>query len=217
MLIRTMVLVAFVAALGETIVYGSAALARMTLHAREHAAVRAAFSDGVRQAQEVAAGGQIPQATATCGLATNQGCAITVRTTIAVPTPIPGATPSGCLSEACTVYVQNNSHVAESRVSYRITADVLATNGDVLMTRSGVVAFRTFATSPYAALIGSLDATLDAIANGGVGDDAGNNGTNSTLIHVEYQQSGNPATRVPADAWRALDEHPATAAPSWDD
>lgn len=212
-----MVLVAFVAVLGETVVYGAAALARMTFHAREHAAVRAAFSDGIRQAQAAAAGGPMPQPRATCAFATSQGCAINVRTTVSIPSPVPGATPASCPGTTCTVYMQNNSHVGESRVSYRITADVLASNGDVLMTRSGIVAFRTFATSPYAALIGSVDATLDAIANGGVGDDAGNNGTASTLIHVEYQQSGDPATRVPADVWRALDEHPPSAAPSWDD
>ncbi len=217
MLIRAMVLIVFVAVLSETIVYGAAALARMTFHAREHAAVRAAFSDAVRSAQSAAAGGPIPQPSATCAYATSAGCAITVRTTISVPTPVPGSTPSSCPNGECTVYTQNNSHVAESRASYAVTAQVLASNGDVMMTRGGIVAFRTFATPPYAALIGSLDATLDAITNGGVSDDAGSASTaNSTLIHVEYQQSGAPATPVPADVWRALEEHPATAAPSWD-
>ncbi len=217
MLIRAMVLIAFVAVLAETIVYGAAALARMAFHAREHAAVRAAFSDAVRGAQSAAAGGPVPQPSATCGYATNTGCVITVRTMISVATPVPASTPSACPEDGCTVYEQNNSHVAESRASYAITAQVLASNGDVLMTRSGIVAFRTFATPPYAALVGSLDATLDAIADGGAGDDAGSaSNPNSTLIHVEYQQTGGPATPVPADVWRALDEHPATAAPSWD-
>jgi hypothetical protein len=212
-----MVLVVFVAVLGETIVYAAAALARMTFHAREHAAVRSAFADAVRAAQTAAAGGPIPQPSTTCAYSTNSGCAITVRMAISVPTPVPGSTPSSCPNGDCTVYEQNNSHVAESRASYAITTQVLASNGDVLMTRGGIVAFRTFATPPYAALAGSLDATLDAIANGGVGDDGGSaSNENSTLIHVEYQQSGAPATPVPADVWRALDEHPATAAPSWD-
>lgn len=217
MLIRAMVLIAFVTVLAETIGYGAAALARMSFHAREHAAVRAAMSDAIRRTQNAAAGGSIPQPSATCAYATNLGCAITVKTAIAVPAPNPGSTPSSCTNAACTVYLQNNSHVGESRATYEITAQVIAANGDVMMTRAGVVAFRTFATAPYAALVGSFDATLDAIANGGVGDDAGSaSQTNATLIHVEYQQQGSPATQTPADVWRALDEHPATAAPSWD-
>lgn len=212
-----MVLIAFVAVLGETAVYGAAALARMSFHAREHAAVRAAMSDAIRQAQSAAAGGPIPQPSTTCAYATNLGCAITVKTTIAIPTPNPGVTPSSCAGGACTVYLQNNSHVEESRAIYAISAQVLAANGDVMMTRGGAVAFRTFATAPYAALVGSFDTTLDALANSGVGDDAGSaSQTNATLIHVEYQQQGNPAAQTPADAWRALDEHPATAAPTWD-
>jgi hypothetical protein len=216
MLIRAMVLIAFVAVLGETILYGAAALARMSFHAREDAAVRAALSDGIRQAQTAAAGGPIPRPSPSCGFTTNLGCAITVRTTISIPTPVPGATPATCQSGACTVYMQNNSHVAESRVSYRITAQALATNGEVLMTRGGVATFRTLAAAPYATLAGSLDDTLDAIVNGGSGDDAGHAGTHATLIHVDLQQSGTAATPMPADVWRALDEHPATAAPSWD-
>jgi hypothetical protein len=216
MLVRTMVLIAFAAVLGETIVYGAAALARMSFHAREHAAVRVAFASAIEQAQRAAAGAAIPAPSAMCAYATETGCAVTVRTAIAVPTAVPGATPSSCPSDACTVYMQNNSHVAESRASYSITAQVLASNGDVLMTRSAVVGFRTFAAPPYAALAGLLDTTLDAIADGGSGDDGGSASTQSTLIHVDYQQNGNAATRVPADAWRALDEHPATAAPSWD-
>ena len=212
-----MVLIAFVAVLGETIVYGAGALARMTFHAREYTAVRTALADAIRSAQSAAAGRPIPQPSATCAYATNNGCAITVRTTISVPTPVPGSTPATCPNAGCTVYAQNNSHVAESRAAFAIAGQVLASNGDVLMTRAGIVAFRTFATPPYATLVGSLDATLDAIANGGVGDDGGSgSNTNSTLIHVEYQQSGVPATPIPADVWRALDEHPATAAPSWD-
>jgi hypothetical protein len=217
MLIRAMLLIAFVTVLAETAVYGAAALARMTFHARERAALRAAFSDAIRAAQTAAAGGAISAPSATCVFTTDKGCAITVRTTISVPTPVAGATPSSCPNGDCTVYMQNNSHVAESRASYTIAAQVIASNGDVLATRRGVVAFRTFATPPYAALVGSLDDTLDAMANGGISDDAGNeSATSSTLIHVDYQQSGNPATQVPADVWRALDEHPATAAPSWD-
>ncbi len=218
MLVRVMVLTAFVAVLGETIVYGAAALARMSFHAREHAAVRAAFSDAIRQAQTAAAGAPIPQPSAICAYATNLGCAMTVRTTISVPSPNPGATPQSCADAACTIYMQSNSHVAESRASYAITAQVTASNGDVMMTRRGVVAFRTFATAPYATLVGSLDATLDGLANGDVGDDAGSaSQTNATLIHVDYQQQGSPATRIPGDVWRSLDEHPAAAAPSWDE
>jgi len=213
-----MVLIAFVAVVGETVVYGAAALARMSFHAREQAAIRGAVLDAIRQAQSTAAGVPVPQPSATCAYATNDGCSITVKTTVAIATPNPGSTPPSCASAACSVYMQNNSHVGESRASYAVTAQLLAADGGVMATRSGLVAFRTFATAPYAALVGSVDATLDAITNGGAGDDGGSaSQTNATLIHVDYQQQGNPATHTPADVWRTLDEHPATAAPSWDD
>jgi len=216
MLLRTIVLVAFVAALGEAIVYGSAALARMAFHAREHAAVRTAFAAAVSQAQSAAATGTIPAPSATCAYQSDQHCVITVKTTIAAATAVPGATPSACPSTDCTVYMQNNSNVAESRVNYAITEQVLAQNGDVILSRSASVAFRTFAEAPYASLVGSLDQTLDAIQNAGVSDDGGNTAASgSTLIHVQYQQSGT-SNRVPGDVWRSQDEHPATAAPGWD-
>ncbi len=217
MLVRVIVLIAFVAVLGEAVVFGAAALARMSFHVREHAAVRAAFSDAIRQAQTAAAGGPIPQPTATCIYASSLGCAVTVRATVSVATPNPGSTPLTCADASCTVYMQSNSHVDESRVRYALTAQVLAGNGDVMMTRAGDVMFRTFATEPYAALVGSLDATLDTLANAGAGDDGGRaSQTNATLIHVDYQQRGNPATQTAGDVWHALDEHPSTAAPPWD-
>lgn len=217
MLLRALVLVAFIAVLGETIVYGASALARMSFHARERAAVRSAFAAGVLRAQQAAIDGTIPQPSATCAYANQNGCAIMVRTSIAVATPAPGATPLACANAGCTIYLQGNTHVGESRASYTITEEVLATNGDVMMARRANVAFRTSATPPYAALTGSLDATLDAIDRGRTGDDGGNAATGvSTLIHVEYQRSGGVGQRTPGDVWRALDQHPATTSPSWD-
>jgi hypothetical protein len=212
-----MVLIAFVAVLGEGIVYGAAGLARMSFHARVHAAIRSAFADAVHQAQTAAINGTVPLPVATCAYANDAGCAITVRTAIVAATPAPSPAPSSCVTAGCTVYMQNNSHVSESRASYAITESVVASNGDVLMSRTATVAFRTFATAPYASLVGSLDATLDAIAKGSAGDDGGSaSPANSTLIHVEYRQSGNPAVRIPGDVWRAQVEHPATTSPSWD-
>ena len=76
MLIRTMLLIAFAAVLGEAIVFGSAALARMSLHAREAAAIRSAFSDAIREAQNAAITGVIPAPVATCAYANKGGCAI---------------------------------------------------------------------------------------------------------------------------------------------
>lgn len=217
MLIRTMVLVAFIAMLGETIVYASAALARMSFHARESAAVRSAFQDAVHAAQQAAISGRLPQPRTTCAYADASGCEIRVSTTIATATPVPGATPNVCPAADCTIYMQGNTHVAESRSSFTIVERVLAANGDVMMRRSATVSFRTFATAPYAALVGSLDATLDAIDRSGAGDDGGSGSTaDSTLIHVEYRQQGNQGVRSPGDVWRAQDQHPATAAPSWD-
>lgn len=216
MLLRALVLVAFLAVLGESILYGAAALARVSFHAREVVAVRNAFAAGIARAQQAAIDGAVPHPSATCAYSEGSGCAITVRTAIAQATAVPGTPPSACVSAGCAVYLQSNSHVGESRASFTISEAVLASNGDVLMTRSGTVAFRTFANAPYAALVGSLDQTLDAISNGGTGDDGGNaSGTAATLIHVQYQQSATGA-RSSGDVWRAHDERTATSTSAWD-
>ncbi|HET9029731.1 MAG TPA: hypothetical protein VFN49_06095 [Candidatus Aquilonibacter sp.] len=216
MLIRAMLLVAFLAALGETIAFAAAGLARMSFHAKEAAAVRAAFAGAILQAQEAAISGTLPTPATTCVLAGEQGCSIRIQTVIAVATPVPGTAPSACPSTQCVVFEQNNSHVGESRANYSIAQYVLASNGDVMIHRAATVTFRTFAAPPYASLAGSIDETLDAVSARGTGDDAGNaDGSSSTLIHVEYRAAGTGA-RQSGDVWRGQSEHPATASAAWD-
>lgn len=216
MLLRTIVLLAVLTLLGQAIVFGCSALARMSFHAKQAAAVRVAFEDAVQQARKAAITGTLPQPSATCMYSSGNGCAIRVETAIAPATPVPGAEPTACPQTACVVYAQNNSHVSESRASYAIGEEVVAPNGDVLMRRAATVTFRRFATFPYASLVGSLDQTLDSIDVGGSGDDGGNaSPMSATLIHVRYQTSGGGAA-TSGDVWRAQSEHPATASPGWD-
>lgn len=212
MLLRTLFLVAFIVAIGDAVVFASAALGRATFHARENAAMRQAFATGIAQAQTSAPTATIPAPASTCAYAGVHGCTIAVSTMIATPTPNPQTTPAFCPSTSCVVYEQDNTHVTEGRIAYVITAQLRSANGDVLATRSATVAFRTFATAPYATLVGSLDATLDD-AVGGVSDDGGSAKT-GTLIHVRYQQEGSAATRS-ADVWKSVDERAATPAPAW--
>jgi hypothetical protein len=225
MLLRTMFLLALLALLAETFVHGAGALARVALQHRELAATRAAFSAAVSAAQQSAAraiaAGQspslvLPSPFATCYDATSTGCAIAATASISTPTPAALPSPPACPQTDCTIYLQANSAVAESRVAYHISTTVTAANGDALVSRAGDGAFRTFTAPPYASLVGSLDATLDALENGGAGDDGGNASAAGTLITVEYVPSGAGSSPIPGNVWHAQDEHPATSAPAWD-
>ncbi len=223
MLLRTILVLLFVAALAEAVVHGAAALAQATLHHRAVAATRALFADQIAAAQTAiaaVAGAKpaAPQPLATCAYADAGGCAMQAVATVSLATPGPAETPTACPQTDCTIYLQTNSAVNESRVTFHFSAVITARGGATLATRAGNVTFRTFTAPPYAALAGSLDETLDALENGGVGDDGGSSAAGaSTLINVQYVPQGASATSgVSGNAWQAQDEHPAQQAPAWD-
>lgn len=222
MLLRTVFLLALLAVLGETIVHGAASLAQSALRQRALDAARVAFVSGVRAAQasvaqSVAANPQTssfaaPAPIATCAYADANGCEINVQTSFAAPSAAPSPSPSSCPGTACTIVLQSNSTVSEARASFVIASVVSAASGATLASRSGVVAFRTFAAPPYASIVGGTDATLDALINGGAGDDAG---ASNTLITVEYNASGGGSSTA-GNVWQPVIESPASAAPAWD-
>ena len=225
MLLRACFLIALIAVLAETMAHGAAALAGVALKQRELSALRGALSAAIAAAQTsaaraIAAGADpssaVPAPYATCYDSSSAGCVISATASVSTPTPAAMATPSSCPETNCTMYLQGNTAVAESRVAYRISATVVAANGDILASRTGGVSFRTFGTPPYVSLTGSLDSTLDAIENGGVGDDGGNANAAGTLISVEYVRSGAATSPLPGNVWRATQQHPATSAPAWD-
>ncbi len=221
MLLRTIFLLALLAALGETIVHGAASLAQAALRQRALDAARLAFVSGARAAQtsvahSIAANPQTstfaaPAPIATCAYADANGCEINVQTTFAMQPAAPAASPLPCPGTACTIVLQSNSAVSEGRASFGIASVVSAASGATLASRSGVVAFRTFATPPYASIIGGTDATLDALINDGTGDDAG---APNTLITVEYDPSGGGSSTA-GNVWQPIIESPASAAPAW--
>jgi hypothetical protein len=222
MLLRTVFLLALLAVLGETIVHGAASLAQAALRQRALDAARLAFVSGVRTAQasvaqSIAANPQTsnfvaPAPIATCAYADANGCQINVQTNFAVQSAVPAPSPSACPGTACTIVLQSNSAVSESRASFAIASIVSAASGATLASRNGIVAFRTFATPPYASIVGGTDATLDALINGGAGDDAG---SFNTLITVEYDPSAGGSSTA-GNVWQPIIESPASAAPAWD-
>lgn len=212
MLLRTMFLLALLAVIGETIVHGAASLAQVALRQRAVDTARTAFISDVQVAQTAAAQGSVPAPVATCAYADTGGCEINVQTTFATPTPAAAATPAACPGTACTVVMQGNSSVSEGRATYIISSVVSAANGAPLASRVGVVTFRTFATAPFASVVGSTDATIDPLMNGGTADDAG--ATNS-LITVEYDLRGGGGATA-GNVWQPVVESPASAAPAWE-
>ena len=220
MLLRTLFLLALLAVLGETIVHGAASLAQAALRQRALDAARLAFVSGVRAAQasvaqSVAANPQAssfaaPAPIETCAYADANGCELNVQTHCEAQSAAPA--PSSCPGTACTIVLQNNSAVSETRASFVIASVVSATSGATVASRSGIVAFRTFAAAPYASIVGGADATLDALFNGGAGDDAG---APNTLINVEYDPNAGGASTA-GNVWQPAIESPASAAPAWD-
>ena len=207
-----MFLLALLAVVGETLVHGAASLAQAALRQRALDTARTAFVSGVRAAQTVAAQGGIPAPIATCAYAEANGCEINVQTTFATPTPAAVPSPTACPGTACTVVLQSNTAVSESRATYIISSVVSAANGSPLASRIGMVTFRTFATAPYASIVGSTDGTVDALMNGGTADDAG---AASSLITVEYDLRGGGAATT-GNVWQPVVESPASAAPAWE-
>ncbi|HUN30158.1 MAG TPA: hypothetical protein VMV65_10170 [Alphaproteobacteria bacterium] len=220
MLLRTVFLLALLAVLGESIVHGAASLAQAALRQRALDAARVAFINGVRTAQasvaqDVAANPgsssfAAPAPIATCAYAGANGCEMTVQTSFMAPSAMPSST--ACPGTSCTIELQGNSSVNEARASFIISSVVSSANGAPLGSRSGVVAFRTFATPPYASIVGGTDTTLDALTNGGAGDDGG---SSRTLIDVEYDPRGGGASTA-GNVWQPAVESPASAAPAWE-
>jgi hypothetical protein len=225
MLLRTLLLLAFITALSETLLQGAAALARVSLHERAVAAARVGFVSGAARAQQwlaqsIAArsplsAAAMPSPSAICTIAAGSTCALTVTTTISTPPPNPSATPSACPGTDCVVYLQDNAAVAESRFRVRITSTVTGTSGTVYAVRSGEIAFRTYLTPPYASLAGALEASLDEIAPNFAGDDAGTANGTPTLVKVDYVQPGSGASPLPGNVWQAQAQHPSAPAPAW--
>jgi hypothetical protein len=211
-LLRTMFLLALLAVLGETIVHGAASLAQAALRARSLDAARTAFVSGVRAAQASIAQGVAPAPIATCAFADANGCEINVQTTIATATPSAAPAATACPSTPCTVILQGNSAVSEARATFLISTVVNSASGATLARRSGTVAFRTFATPPYAAIVGGADATIGALLDGGAADDGG---APTSLITVEYDPSDG-GTNTAGNVWQPVIENPASAAPAWE-
>lgn len=212
MLLRTMFVLALLAVLAETIVHGAASLAQAALRLRALDAARTGFISGVQAAQASLAQHLAPAPIATCAFADAGGCEINVQTTVATATPSSAPEATSCPGTPCTVVLQSNSAVSEARASFIVSSVVTGPSGATLATRSGTVAFRTFATPPYAAIIGGTDATLGALLEGGTADDAG---APNTLITVKYQPSSGGAATA-GNVWQPVLESPASAAPAWE-
>jgi hypothetical protein len=227
MLLRTLFISTLLAVVAETIVHGAHARAQASLRRTASSGVQRTFETATTAAQAaiasaVEAGGDpqtiqpaAPAPSATCVLASQNGCALEGRATIAFQTPAPQTSP--CASGACTVYEQGNDTVAEWRTRAAIAVEVVAAGGAVLASRSEIVAFRTFRVAPYAALVGSLDGSVQRLSGDGAGDDAGAvpNGTApGSLIDVIYENRTNKKT-IPANVWRAQVQNSGSVPEAW--
>lgn len=220
MLLRTLFLLAMIAVIGETIVHASGALAKAALHRRALVAAHSALASATQTAQQAIATAMqegtplaLPAASSTCALATRVGCAL-VATTDVRTAPVSAAASKQCPDTNCVIYTQANDTVSEDRITIAIVVSVAPASGDAVAQRASTVTFRTMHVPPYAVIAGSSDATLDALTNGGTGDDGGANVAGAgTLVNIVYR---NGATTIPANVWGSRAQNPQTSIPSWD-
>lgn len=227
MLLRTLFVLVLFAALSETIVHGAHELAQTLLRREAALAVRQELATATAQAREsiahaIAAGADpreavppSPSPSATCAIALASGCALTAKATMAFT--VAAATASPCPSDGCTVYEQDNDAVTEGRIIAEISAQASSSDGTILASRDRRLTFRTWRVTPYAALTGALDESLEALAPAGAGDDGGAvpNGTApGTLIDVLYQNQRTGAT-IPANVWHPENQRQAITPFAW--
>lgn len=222
MLLRTIFVLALVAVLAEAIVHAAAALAMQALHQRALQTARSAFITAEQNAQATiaqtlagdpsASSFPLPSPMATCVYADSNGCEIDARTSFSSPAPAAFSPGAPCPQTNCAILLQANSAVDEGRVRVLIATTIDAANGAQLATRSGIATFRTFGVAPYATLAGSVDASADALMNGGSADDAG---AAASLITVQYAPSGGGAG-IAGNVWQSANEASPTSAPAWE-
>ncbi len=231
MLLRVLLLLAFVTALVQAIMLATASLAHATIaHRAADLANRATLTATTRAQTALAAAvaadpgastvpGLSPIPIATCAPLGTSACAFRAIGVVTFVTPGAAPSPAGsaCPDRGCASYWQENDLVAEGRGDATISTIVTGPTGAILARRNAEVRFRTLAVPPYAVLAGSLDLRGDGLAGNGAGDDAGSIGTanGGTLIDVVYQNARTNA-RIPANVWRAQSYDVAPAALPWD-
>lgn len=230
MLLRTLFLLALLATLGETLLVGANAFAKVALRRDVALALRQQIASATTRAQMATqavlrAGGDpralwpvAPAPQPTCVLAAADGCRLEASATIAfAPMPAPAASATPCADGACTIYLQGNDALDEGRIVATIAATVTGPSGAPLGARATTAVFRTSRDAPYAILSGFGDASIASLAGRPVGDDGGamaNGAAPGTLFDVTFENALTGA-RLAANVWQPQLERPAPVAPPW--
>lgn len=215
MLLRAIFLCFAVAVLGETLFQAAGAAALAAFHRQGIAAAESGFAESAQIVQSTIASAmavatplpsQIPDPAPTCALSYTDGCALVEHSHIVIAT----ASPSPCSSQ-CATFLQENDAVDEGRVAASISVTVTNAAGNLVASRRGTLLFRTLRVAPYALTAGTLDATLDGVADtGDIAGTAPSATSSGTLVDVVYRNAQSGAI-MPANVWNAL---PAVAPPA---
>jgi hypothetical protein len=227
-LLRTLLSVAFIIALGTCVVQSATGLVRARLlraaqTAADHGAAAALAAIQTAGASAIAGGSDprelriTPPSVAGCAAPDQANCPLHVTVSFENTTTkwAVGAVPGASCAPLCAVGMQENDAVAEGRLAERFRIRVIGSDGSVLAERDRYAVFRTFRAPPYLALAGTRDAGSDAIASGtSEGDDGGVPG--STTVNVRYVNGANAAA-IDANVWssRAWSDADARAS-DWD-
>jgi hypothetical protein len=214
-LLRTVFVVAFLVALAGVIVGATASLARAQVHRRAAIAADASFAQAVAATQagiaSAIAGGAdsrnltfVPPSTPPACAAVDAGgkCALNVTTSIDNTTtqPIATSADAAACTPLCAQNIQGNDAIGEGRLAVRVRAAVSGASGEIFAARDRYAIFRTLRLPPYAALIGTRDATSETIGIGNMeGADAGVPALST--IDVRYVNAATGAS-LDANAWQ---------------
>ena len=217
---RTCFLILLIACVADTIIHSTMALGSAALHRRALSAARVEIArDTASLQQSLVLRNPIPQPLPTCVASDAGGCTLSATTQIALlQAPTPSAAQSACPQSDCTAYAQGNDLVAEGRIGAIISATIATSDGAIIARRAARVTFRTLSVPPYAALVGSVDETLDAISPNGAGDDGGSapsGGGPGTLIDV-LDRNASSGALTPANVWLPHTQSATRATPLWE-
>lgn len=220
MLLRSWFLILLIVLLCDAVIHAAMALGAAAVHRRALIAASTEMTRGATTLQQsIALHSAIPAPSPTCVASGANGCSLVAITQILLanpPSPVPSPLP--CPKQDCTAFAQGNDVVAEGRINATISTTITATDGTVLARRSALVTFRTLSVPPYAALVGSLDATVGEIATNGAGDDGGavpQGPALGTLIDV-LDRNASTGALTPANVWLAHTQNAASVMPAWE-
>ncbi|GAC1500542.1 MAG: hypothetical protein NVS1B14_04540 [Vulcanimicrobiaceae bacterium] len=207
-MLRTFFLASLIALLTTALLVVCAASARTVRDARLRAYIPLGYQLALANLQQSIAADYVagrpqhglpftrPRAVLNACVAADDPCRVRATAWAEFSTQTPPGTAACSAAPSCAQNLQVQGAVAEGRASVHVIVEVMRGDGMLVLSRDKYVTLRTFAVSPYAAVIGERDGATAESAADGEGDSAG---LSTTRIAVKYRAPGR--ADVPQNVW----------------